>query len=412
MLIIGAALTAFWTYERTVPDTFSREFSIALLGAVITLVPAAGLAALALLEQWRRAREIEILTRFAGETWQRRAIRAGWMEIPGIVVIASGNDHSEWTDKVDVEFTDWAAPRPLDDDVQQVVIARIPELIDRAARTHAPFTDDDCVDLVIARVELHRDAAGRRRPLYRLTPAPMTYFPFAATGAELDLPHGEGGMTLRHRFGPDIQNLPEVAALPVPAKVGSGTLVVSSDRRLVLGVRGSTMIAGRHESRDGRSLVHVVAEGATPDDVDRHGRFDPLVTARRGVLEEVGIGDSSEEVGRITKLVRTGFYLDQQRWQPCFANIAYVDLTWDEIQTAAPAAQHSWEVERYLSLPFDIAHPGVRRLLLDSHPDLALASNHAAAVLWFALLYEHGFTVMRDLLSRAVADDPPARPQP
>lgn len=57
-------------------------------------------------------------------------------------------------------------------------------------------------------------------------------------------------------------------------------------------------------------------------------------------------------------------------------------------------------MERYLSLPFDIAHPGVRHLLLGTHPDLVLASNHAAAVLWFALVYEHGFTELRDLLSR------------
>lgn len=401
-VIALASLTAFWTYTRTVPDTFSREISIALLGAVVTLVPAAGLAALALLEQWRRAREVEILARFAGESWQRRALRAGRMEIPGIVVVASGNAHSEWTDRVDVEFDDWAPQRPLSAEVQRVVEDRLPALHDRAARIHAPFTDDDAVDLVHARIELRRDAAGRRRPLYRLTPAPMSYFPFAATGADLDRVDEIDGRSLRDMFGPDVQTLQDVARLAVPAKVGSGTLVVSADRRLLLGVRGSTMIAGRDESTDGRSLVHVVAEGCTPEDVDRNGRFDPLATARRGVLEEVGIGDSPQAIGRVTKLVRTGFFLDQQRWQPCFANVAHTDLTWDEIQTAAPAAQDSWEVERYLSLPFDIAHPGVRHLLLGTHPDLALASNHAAAVLWFALLYEHGFTVMRDLLSRPV----------
>jgi len=396
---LGASL---WWYGSTEPDTFSREAAIALLGAVVTLLSAAVVATLALVQQLRRAREVETLTRFAEDSRRLRSLRVGRMEIPGIVVVASGNNHLEWTDRADVEFGDWAAERPLDEEVRQVIDARIPGFVEEARRRKSPFSDDPAVDLVDARVELRPDASGKRRPVYRLTPAPMTYFPFFATAARLDDAALDDPRPLRERFGPDVRSIEDVARLRLNAKVGVGTLVVTSDDRLVLGVRGRTMIAGGDERTDGRSAVHVVAEGAMPHDVDRKGRFDPLATARRGLMEEVGLGGDVRAIGWVRQLVQTGFFLDQQRWQPCFANLAHIDLSWDEFATAATTAQDRWEVERYVSLPFHIEHPGLRLLLLGQHPDLALASNHAAAVLWFGLLYRHGFTTMRDMLARPV----------
>ena len=77
----------------------------------------------------------------------------------------------------------------------------------------------------------------------------------------------------------------------------------------------------------------------------------------------------------------------------------HLDITWEQIQTAATTATDSWEAEELLSLPFDVEHRGVRDLLLGLHPDLRLASNHAAAVLWFALLYHHGYHQLRDELT-------------
>lgn len=60
------------------------------------------------------------------------------------------------------------------------------------------------------------------------------------------------------------------------------------------------------------------------------------------------------------------------------------------------------EVERLVSLPFDIRHSGLRHLMTGTHPDLSLASNHAAVV-WFAMLHRHGLALMRDALTQPSA---------
>ena len=75
------------------------------------------------------------------------------------------------------------------------------------------------------------------------------------------------------------------------------------------------------------------------------------------------------------------------------------------MQTLAPTAGSYWEVERLASLPFHIEHPEVHALLLDEHPRLTLASNHAAAALWFALLHQHGLFTMRHELTMNVRND-------
>lgn len=91
LVAVATTVVAYLAFEATTPETFEREVSIALLGAVVTLIPAVGLAFLALYDQWRRAREIEVLARFTQDTWQRQSLRAGRMKIPDIVVVASGN---------------------------------------------------------------------------------------------------------------------------------------------------------------------------------------------------------------------------------------------------------------------------------------------------------------------------------
>lgn len=115
------------------------------------------------------------------------------------------------------------------------------------------------------------------------------------------------------------------------------------------------------------------------------------------------MGADRECLARVEDHVATGFFFDQLRMQPCFAYLARIDRTWDELAAGAPAAQDFWEVSELRSLPFDISHVGLRALLLGQHPDMELASNHAAAVLWFACLHEFGYHRMRDALSLPLA---------
>lgn len=158
-----------------------------------------------------------------------------------------------------------------------------------------------------------------------------------------------------------------------------------------------------------------------PTDLDRRGLISPAETARRGLREELNIGDADRAYGRVESLRAVGFFFDQLRWQPCFIYLARIDLTWDELQTLAPTASSYWEVERLTSVPFTIESPDVRALLLGEHPGLELASNHASAALWFALLHEHGLFKMRHELtlgsvprveSSTVAEHRPADRQP
>ena len=398
-------VVSFVAYTHfTAPDTYWREFAIAMIGTLLTVSGSFAVALYAFRDQLRRRREVQTLRRFDDETWRRRSLVVGGMRIPDIMVVASCRLDRDWTDHARIEWEPALThPRPQDPLATRAREERLPSLLARARKESIAFTDDGCVDLASARVDLEQ-REGARRPVYRLTPTTATYYDFATTAANLDAPlEGDDSLTgtsLRHAWGLDLRSLEDVQDLPCMAKVGVGTAVVTKDDRLVLGVRGRTMIAGSGPiSARGRSKVHIVAEGMVPGDLDADGRIDPRETSIRGLHEELLIGGSSRDLGRVIELHATGFYVDQLRMQPCFAYLARTDLTWDELASAAPSSQDFWEVSQLIDLPFDVAHVGLRRLLLGKHPDMEFASNHAAATVWFACLHRFGFHRMRDVLS-------------
>jgi hypothetical protein len=399
-VLLGAVIlaAAFMLFPRWPDGSFARELVVAALGAVITIVAAAVTAAVALSRELVRRREVDVLQRFDGKTWERRSLRVGRMEIDDIVVVASGGHQREWTDGVTLTFAHADGPRRVPDDIAAARDARVPLAVAERDAQSIALTNDPCVDLVAAKVQLTADDAGRRRRSYHLTCAEARYFDFLATTAELDREgSGGAGRTLRERAPRQPATIEDVSSLPAMAKIGVGTAVITTDGMLVLGVRGRVAIAG--QTGGDRREVHIVAEGMVPGDLDRQGSISPARTSLRGVEEELGISGARDSLGRVTSHGATGFFFDQLRWQPCFAYIARVDLTWDELQTAASTARDYWEMETLLALPFTIENPGMRYLLTDSHPDLVLASNHAAAVVYFALLHEHGFSAMRDALT-------------
>lgn len=404
-VVAGVALVVLGrvAYLATEDGTYKRELVLVGLGSVITAFAAAGVAFLALFSEFQRMREQDTLKRFAGDSWQRQSVRVGRMEIPDVAVVRASNAGVQWTELADLVFEPFAEPRELAPEIKARRDAVIAEVSEEARRKGLPMFDGDAVDIVDAKVDLIRGADGRKRPQYTLTPAPAKYFDFLGTTANLDA-RVDGGPTLRElsreMVGFDPQGIDKLDQLPAMAKLGSGTAVVTSDERIVLGVRGKLMIAGALDADDARSVIHVVAEGVDPADVDRNALLNPRETALRGLEEELNIGNEIRHSARVTSLEDTGFFFDQLRWQPCFAFLARIDRSWEEFHPAAVAAQDAWEVERLISLPFDIHHEGVRRLLLGTHPDLVLASNHAAMYLWTALLHKHGFTTVRDQLSR------------
>lgn len=410
LVVVGIFLFVgtYLLFPRTENGTFLREIVIAALGALITVITAGVALAGPVARLMRDRRQSTALTLLDTESWHRSAIQVGRMRIPDIVVVASADKGKEWTDSVDLTFTDFASQRPDPPEMATLREHRLPELQRRAEAQGVTLTNEPCVDLVAAGVRMRTDEQGRRRTTYELTPAMAYYFDFSITTARLDAPLPaalDTNETLRQRWATYPAAIEHVRDLPAMAKLGSSTVVVTADHRLVLGVRGKTFVAGSADKGDARSAVHVVAEGVVPGDLNRRGYLDPAVTARRGLHEELNIGDPERGYGRIEELRAVGFFFDQLRWQPCFAYLARIDLTWDELQTLAPTAGSYWEVERLASLPFHIEHPEVHALLLDEHPRLTLASNHAAAALWFALLHQHGLFTMRHELTMNVRND-------
>ena len=403
VLAITLFSVTYFFYSRTTQNSYAHELVVAALGALVTVVAAAGAAALALWREIRERRQMGILRRFDEGTWRHNSIRVGRMEIPDIVVVASCNQERAWTSNVRYEFADIVPSRADATELPELMDQRLSIIVARAKAEGVTLSNDPCVDLVAASMSLRIDESGRRDPVYELVPAPTDYFSFVVTSADLDSPKATkaSGQSLRQRWDRWPAGIEDVKGLPSPAKIGVGTAVVTADGRLVLGVRGRTFIVGRTEQSEGRPLLHVAAEGMLLGDLNAEGRLDPRETALRALREEMNIGMGSTKIGRVNRLTATGFFFDQLRWQPCFSYLAEIDLTWDELQTVAPMAPDYWEVERLECYPFDIRDAGLRYLLTGSHPDHQLASNHAAAALWFALLHRHGFLEMRDALSHS-----------
>lgn len=399
LLLAGVLLAGCYVVFRvTSPDGFGRELLSATIGAVVTLAVAGLVALVALWDRIQRRRERATIRRMSRESWPTTAIRAGLMTVEGMCVVASCTQGVPWTQRVTFECVP-GSPRPKDDLVESHRQEWLTQL-ERSKGKDYVLNDGPRVDLVGADLEL-RSHAGRTRPHYTFQVAPSTYYDFACANVRLDEPfthEGDEPLSLRERWGTYPLSIQDVGNLRAPAPIGSGTVVVTSDDRLVLGIRHRTFVASADPTGTGRHPVHFVAEGLLPTDTE-NGRLSPRAGAFRGLREELHIGNRSDHIAKVTRLIDTGLSFDQSRWQPYFTYLAYVDASWDELQTGAAVATDAWEVETLVSLPFDIEHAGVRLLLQGRHPDLHLASNHAGAALWFALVYKHGYHQLRDELT-------------
>lgn len=244
---------------------------------------------------------------------------------------------------------------------------RLPAMQERAAEYGYQFTDDEALAV---------QAVQSRDGEWVFTPGLTTYYRWAVSAGGLDHPlsrleaeHLPGiGDNLRTRLGIHYPALAEMAGFGIPAKAGCGAAVVTTDNQLVLGVRNRVFVAGGMAG--GRARVHVVAEGMLAEDVGPEGLISPAAAARRGLLEELAVTRA--------EIVETGLLLDQIRVQPVFGHIAYVPLTFNEVQHRALSAHDGWEADRLVSMPFEPT--GELKALADGdHPEFVVASNHAGA---------------------------------
>lgn len=403
-------VVTFVLYPRTEEGTYWRELTVAAIGSLLTIVGAVAVALVSFRKQLRKRKESRVVRNFSEDTWNRTKVRVGQMTIDDVVVVQSSTHHREWTDIASVHWESLGAEGYRDRIVgNDVLLAERKRIIrqqeELANREGYPFFNDLCVDLINARIDLVLDESNNRHRQYTLTPALGNYYDFFSTGNSLDDPVIVDGAetTLRKIWNANPTSITDVSRLPCIAKIGTGTVVVTKDNKIVLGVRGKTAIAGRSSKEniaEVRKLIHFVGEGMIPSDLDSTGRINPRETSARGLWEELAIGEMRDSIGKITELRDTGFFFDQKRYQPCFSFLARIDMTWDDLQSAVTArAKDGWEFEQFLATSFNPANAELLRLLRGTHPTLKLASNHAAAYLWFACIYEFGFFPMRDYLS-------------
>lgn len=407
ILVAGLALLwgCSWLYGVWPDGTFAREVVIALIGAIITLITTGLVAVVALRRQIEAAWERRTLRVADPDAWTSRAIRCGELEIPDMTVIVSCTHRTPWTERASAEFRTTDERRPRHALVEETRRLWLPTIVKKAEAGDYIFSDDEGVDLVSAEQTTRRVPGQSPRTHFRFKVAPSSYSDFACSNAKLDEQFTLDGETdlrsLRERWAVTPRSILDVGQLPASAVIGSSTVVVTSDNRFVFGVRDRTFIAGRNDSTDARQRppVHFVAEGLQIKDLDQDGNFSPLAGSYRALRQELGVSKRSDSIARPNEVVPTGFAFDNKRWQPYFTFIARVDTTWKDLETGCWIAQDHWEAARLESLPFDIGHVGVRKLLIDDHPDFVLASNHAKLALWFALLFQHGYHHLRDELT-------------
>lgn len=405
LALVVLTVVSLWMLQHS-QTPLREQLGSALLGAAITTAAALGAAALSYARVVGQRREVTRLQALERQSQEDRGLEIGRMRIPHVVVVASAAHGRSCDEHTEFVFEPGLAePRRVDDHIANVETHRLPRLRRIASEQNVVFTDDPCLDLVRARLEARNDDLGVRRRRYVLTAAQSSYYRFAATAGTLDDPldvDDLGVGTLREQWDCDPQRLESVSDLPSVAKIGVGTLAVTNDARLVLGVRGHTWIVGAKDEAsrdDDRQAVHVVAEGMLPSDTDHQGRLSPYIASRRALAEELGVESGGGGLSGLVELTMTGVFLDRLRWQPCFSLLARLNVSFDELAVLVAAAPDFWETDHLVSFPFDVRNEDTKDLLLGRHRRLRLASNHAAAVLYFGLLHQHGLDEMRLALS-------------
>ncbi|MFP7706428.1 hypothetical protein [Trueperella sp. LYQ141] len=407
-VLVTLGVVTFFLFDALEPGSYPAQINSAIIGSLVTVFIAFSVAIVALWSQFAQRHDARRLERVRHDSRQRRAIQVGRMRIPDIIAIRSARKGVDLREICPIEWHWNPDPRPLSDDARREVEAVLPSLQEKAEKRGVVLTNGPRVDLVRAipfmKTSTQEVKAGGRKDLagLRLEVSSGEYFDFVSTAARLEAKAAAGEGTVREFLNVHIDCIEEIHRLPFLASMGSGTVVLTKDQQLVVGIRGNTYIASGARSGDyavdSPRKVHFIAEGMLPDDISTAD--DPSeIASRRGLEEELNIGLTRGCTGRVVEHAATGFFLDTLRMQPCFSYFAQIDQTFDELHTCHVMAPDSWEASNLVALPFSLERRDMRQLLLGSHPDYELASNHAAAMLWFALIYRFGFTAVRDYLT-------------
>ncbi|MDR3637354.1 MAG: hypothetical protein P4L84_26355 [Isosphaeraceae bacterium] len=386
-LVATGLFLASWIAWQITPDgSFARNLSGLVLSAAVTATTAFVAATMATRNAMRQRSEHDTIK--ALESSSRSAsVQLGPLEIPDIVIysIADGSAPT-----ASFRFPE-ALSEPRQDPTEWAELQKtlLPDLVSRSEASKRLFTDDPAVDMIAAAQQVHPQGQGTERVSWHVQFAETSYYKFAvlanSTPDELraHLPDAEPLLAER---AVGRARLGELVTTRIPAKVGTGTVVQTSDGFLVGMIRGDTYQIG--DDASGIRKVHILGEGMLPTDV-RDGRIDPKAAAWRGLYEELGssFGEAKVEF--------TGMFFDLRRHQPTFCYLATIGVTFATLQTEFLTARDHWETDELVRLG-----PGVdddlRRLMLGRQKTLRMASNPGVMTLILALGRLHGFREVRE----------------
>jgi len=309
------------------------------------------------------------------------SVQFGQLEIPNIIIYSMADGAAPNTS---FRFPRaLSATRPDPTEWAELQRTLLPDLVSKAAASQQPFSNDPAVDLVAATRQAHSQGQGGEQVSWQVKLAETNYYKFAvlanSTPDELRACLSDAEPLLVERAVGRAQ-LGDLVATRIPAKVGTGTVVQTSDGFLVGMIRGNTYQIC--DQAAGIQRIHILGEGMLPTDV-RDGRIDPLAAAERGLYEELGSSGSQ------AKVEFTGMFFDLRCHQPTFCYLATIGVTFATLQTEFLTARDHWETTGLVRFGPGI-DDGLRQLMLGRGKTLRMAYSGVMTLI-LALGRMYGF---------------------
>lgn len=296
-------------------------------------------------------------------------------------------------------------PRILHPKLKELIKNQIPELKKEALLRGQVFDDNPGYDLLDITSE-RKIRAGCRIHYPILTFGPTSFYPFAALNMQMDkalIEEDDNIISIRQFTNLDYEKLNEdnLNDIPVPLRLGTNTVVLTSDGLAIMLARSSKQYI--EPGQKNFLNLHVVGEGMLrPIDSESHEKKQwpsPFKTVMRALNDELYLKEGDYYEKKDIKCL--GFFLDLLRIQPVAIFLVKLNRDFISIQHEARMASDSSEYVTLVPIKFE---PKIVRLILEhkfytthrGKPEpCIITSNHAQASLMFSLFHEFPYQRIR-----------------